>query len=542
MNRFPVQIALVVLILAILGAFLHPLALVLSLAPFDSHGVHAMLQAARELIADLLGWGVLATLLTMAVLVTWERVLERKNHATVANWFGNSETDLPPSVHPKAVVAITGYNDALATAQAVRDFAQQPGVIEVIVVDNNSSDNTAELARAAGATVVAEPRQGYGFACMRALTEALKVTEADVIILTEGDGTFVAGDTAKFLAYIENSELVVGNRVVRGLVAKDSQMDYFFTWGNMAVAMLLRLRFWDGRFLGPAGLSDVGCTFRAIRRHALQRILPDLHVGGNHFSPHMLLVALAHGVSVVEIPIRFRRRVGDSKGASRSMWAGLKVGLAMILYIVSFTPKTLRPKPSVIVERDGVIIRPLQTADPSSPSMEFAPGAAAALAALSRGGHRVVVVGDRAKNGIGSLTLHQARALETRIAVEVERRGGRIDAFVACTHGSGTGCACRQPRPQLVLRAVGGDTEQLAQAVVVSDRPSFLAASANLGCHVLLVEVGGINGSSNGTDKVNDLVGAAQFVLGDGFRSESAHSRPVAEGSSLVKVQDLDLG
>jgi hypothetical protein len=120
-------------------------------------------------------------------------------------------------------------------------------------------------------------------------------------------------------------------------------MDYFFTWGNMAVAMLLRLRFWDGRHLGPAGLTDVGCTFRAIRRPALERILPDLLVGGNHFSPHMLLVAVARGLSVIEIPIRLRRRFGQSKGASQSMRKGLEVGLVMIWHIITFTLQPAAP-------------------------------------------------------------------------------------------------------------------------------------------------------------------------------------------------------
>ena len=94
-------------------------------------------------------------------------------------------------------------------------------------------------------------RQGYGYACIRGLAEGLKVPDTDVVILTEGDGTFFADDVVKFLAYVDHSDLVVGNRVVRGLVDSDSQMDYFFTWGNMAVAMLVRLRFWDGRHLGP---------------------------------------------------------------------------------------------------------------------------------------------------------------------------------------------------------------------------------------------------------------------------------------------------
>jgi hypothetical protein len=194
----------------------------------------------------------------------------------------------------------------------------------------------------------------------------LKVPDADVIILTEGDGTFFANDVGKFLAYIDHSDLVVGNRVVRGLVDSDSQMDYFFTWGNMAVAMLLRLRFWDGRHLGPAGLMDVGCTYRAIRRQALERILPDLDVGGDHFSPHMLLVAMARGLSVIEIPIRFRRRVGQSKGASQSLRKGLQVGLVMIWHIMTFRlritpraesaaangpPEVDEPKVSIVSDR-----------------------------------------------------------------------------------------------------------------------------------------------------------------------------------------------
>jgi hypothetical protein len=122
-------------------------------------------------------------------------------------------------------------------------------------------------------------------------------------------------------------------------------MDYFFTWGNMAVAMLLRLRFWDGRHLGPAGLTDVGCTYRAIRRPALERILPDLLVGGNHFSPHMLLVAISRGLSVIEIPIRLRRRVGQSKGASQSLLKGLQIGLVMIWHIITFRLETEPRKP-----------------------------------------------------------------------------------------------------------------------------------------------------------------------------------------------------
>jgi hypothetical protein len=345
MRNYRVLLALLIVLMAVFGALLHPLTLLLGLAPFDTRPFVALLEKLREVIADLLGWGLLSLLAVMAIYVVRGRLehraaraaagLARSGAASANGWAGSQ---------PKVVVALTAYNDAEDTAQDVKDFLRQPGVIKVLVIDNNSSDNTAELAAKAGATVIRETQQGYGYTCIRGLAEGLKVPGADVIILAEGDGTFIAEDTAKFLAYMGDADLVVGNRVVRGLVDSDSQMDYFFIWGNMAVAMLLRLRFWDGRHLGPAGLTDVGCTFRAIRRPALERILPDLVVGGSHFSPHMLLVAIARGLSVIEIPIRLRRRVGQSKGASQSLRKGLLIGATMIWHIITFTLPPASPE------------------------------------------------------------------------------------------------------------------------------------------------------------------------------------------------------
>ena len=346
MKTYRVPLALLVILLAILGAVLHPLAMLLGVLPFDTSRLIGWLVVARERIADLLGWGFLGLLAVMAVYIAAGR-WQRRRPSPTSDW---KPAIAKAGAAPRVAVAITAYNDAQATAQAVRDFKRQPGVIEVVVVDNNSTDNTASLASAAGARVVREPRQGYGYACMRGLAEGAKVTDADVVVLTEGDGTFFADDMTKLLAYVADADLVVGNRVVRGLVDSDSQMDYFFTWGNMAVAMLVRLRFWDGRHLGPAGLSDVGCTFRAVGRQALERILPDLEVGGNHFSVHMLLVAMARDLSVIEIPIRLRRRVGTSKGASQSFWKGLVVGLAMIWHIITFRLATRPHAPAPTAE------------------------------------------------------------------------------------------------------------------------------------------------------------------------------------------------
>lgn len=332
-----VYIALIVLLLAFLGAIFHPIALLLIASPWQTTGFLQFLLAAQLFLANLFGWGLLVLLLVMIVIIFRARLARGKAPTRADRVTSGLPSMLGTPLAPmKVAVAITAYNEAQAIAKVVEDYRAQEGVVEVIVIDNNSRDNTAAIATAAGARVVTETRQGYGYACMRGLQEAFNVPGVEGIVLTEGDGTFVGADLQKFQAYIYQADMVIGTRVAPGLVERESQMDPFFIWGNIAVSMLLRLRFWDTQFLGAAHLSDVGCTLRAIRRQALERILPDLVVGGSHFSLHMMVVALERGLSVVEIPVTFRKRIGESKVASRSIWSGLKVGLAMIWHILVY--------------------------------------------------------------------------------------------------------------------------------------------------------------------------------------------------------------
>lgn len=349
-----VYLALGVVLLAILGALLHPLIFLLGVLPLNTLGLESFLSGAKSFIADLLGWGLMGLLVVMAAFVVTGRLSRRRGRSRMGEANGRSPLDDGAA---RMAVAIIAYNEAEAIHQVVQDFKAQKGVIEVVVVDNNSHDETAALAVLAGARVVSEPRQGYGYACIRALHEALKAPDADVVVLTEGDGTFVGRDVAKFAAYVPQADMVVGTRVVAGLVEKGSQMDHFFTWGNIAVGTLLRFRFWDSQFLGSASLSDVGCTYRAIRRSALQQILPDLTVGGHHFSPHMMLVALYRGLSLIEIPVTFRRRVGVSKGASQSVGKGFKVGLVMIWHILTYRPRESSARPTAGVVEAGLRVR-----------------------------------------------------------------------------------------------------------------------------------------------------------------------------------------
>ena len=222
-------------------------------------------------------------------------------------------------------VVFPAYNEAANIARAVRDFLGVPAVDEVLVVDNNSRDGTGDLAREAGARVVLETKQGYGNALQRGLREA----SGDYIVLAEPDGTFVATDVVKLLAYADELDMVMGTRTTRELIWEQANMGWFLRVGNWAVAKLLQLL-----FDGPS-LSDCGCTLRLIRREAAQQIVGQLTVGGSHFLPEMVILGLKKHVRLIEIPVNYRSRVGESK-ITGSRVTTLKVGGRMIGLILSY--------------------------------------------------------------------------------------------------------------------------------------------------------------------------------------------------------------
>lgn len=238
------------------------------------------------------------------------------------------------SLDKKMCVVLTAYNDEEPIGLAVKEFFAQKNVIGVIVIDNNCRDDTHAVAFAAGANVVRENNQGYGYSCMRGLREALDHIDAEIIVLAEGDMTFRGRDVWKLLPFLDDADMVVGSRTHSALIDSDTQMDWFYLWGNLFIAKLLQFRFFNLKFMGKSRFTDVGCTMRAINRDALIKIIDDLNVGGMHFSPHMLKVAIAKGLRVVEVPITFRKRVGISKGAGGSKWVGFKIGLNMIWNIL----------------------------------------------------------------------------------------------------------------------------------------------------------------------------------------------------------------
>lgn len=220
-------------------------------------------------------------------------------------------------------VVFPAYNEELYIRRAVDDFSLDGLVDEIIVVDNNSRDRTVEEARHTRARVVQEPAQGYGHALRRGIREAT----GEIVILAEPDGTFVGRDILKLLAYSDDFDMVCGTRTTRELIWAQANMGWFLRLGNWTVAKMVQLL-----YNGPS-LSDCGCTLRLTHRSALDRIQGDLTVGGSHFLPEMVIAGLKRKLKIVEVPVNYRGRIGESK-ITGNLRGTLRTGFRMIALIV----------------------------------------------------------------------------------------------------------------------------------------------------------------------------------------------------------------
>ena len=183
-------------------------------------------------------------------------------------------------------------------------------VDELVVVDNGSRDRTAAVARAAGATVVTEPRRGYGSACQAGIAHLLDgaglrppLEAQDVIVFLDADHSDYPADLPVVLAPLREgrADLVIGSRILGGA---DMQALLPQAWlGNRLACFLMRVLF-------RARYTDLG-PFRALTVGALRRLeMRDIDFG---WTVEMQLKAGSRGLSAVEVPVRYRPRVGKSK-------------------------------------------------------------------------------------------------------------------------------------------------------------------------------------------------------------------------------------
>jgi dTDP-glucose pyrophosphorylase len=223
----------------------------------------------------------------------------------------------------KISVVIPAYNEAGAIAHVVRDF--RPYAHEIVVMDNQSSDGTADLARAEGAVVHSRPLRGYG----DALRQGLDAATGDILVLVEADATFRAKDIGKLLEFLKDADMVIGTRTTRQMIEQGANMDGLLRWGNVVVGKLVEALWWENE----PRFTDVGCTYRALWRDAWQRIRDYITRTDAAFSPEMMIEMIRSGGRVIEIPVSYYRRRGGESKHSSSRWHSARTGLRMLRLI-----------------------------------------------------------------------------------------------------------------------------------------------------------------------------------------------------------------
>jgi len=208
---------------------------------------------------------------------------------------------------------------------------------EVIVVDNGSADATSEVARREGARVVREPRRGYGAACLAGI--AALSPECGVVAFMDGDFSDYPDDLGLLVAPIAEgrAELVIGSRTANAdsRAALSPQQ----RWGNALATRLI------GTLIGERP-SDLG-PFRAIRRDALRHL--EMRDQGYGWTVEMQIKSTQRGLRTVEIPVRYRARIGRSKvsGTVRgALLAGLKILLTIARLGIAGPPARDQPNAS----------------------------------------------------------------------------------------------------------------------------------------------------------------------------------------------------
>ncbi|WP_040247411.1 glycosyltransferase family 2 protein [Psychroserpens mesophilus] len=218
---------------------------------------------------------------------------------------------------PNIKVIIPAYNEADSIALVIKDIPDL--VNEIIVVSNNSNDDTEINAKNAGATVLTESNKGYGYACLKGMDYISNQTEKpDIIVFLDGDYSDYPEELTKIIAPIlyDDIDFVIGARVKD--LRENGSMTIPQIFGNWLATSLMTLFF-------RAKFTDLG-PFRAIKYNALLNLQMEDKTYG--WTVEMQLKVLKQKLSYIEIPVNYRNRIGVSKVSGTikgAIFAGVKI-------------------------------------------------------------------------------------------------------------------------------------------------------------------------------------------------------------------------
>jgi glycosyltransferase involved in cell wall biosynthesis len=222
-------------------------------------------------------------------------------------------------------VIIPALNEAESIGRVVSEMPWDL-IAECVVVDNGSTDETASVARAAGARVVQSAR-GYGAACLAGSNAA--TSSSTVLVYMDGDGSDIIADLPRLVGPVDGGEadFVIGSRI-RGKREPGSMLGSQVFAGRL-VGVLLRLA-------GKGNYTDMG-PFRAIRRTSLEQLqMSELTYGWNL---EMQIKAVQQGLRILEIPVDYRKRIGGASKVSGDLKASVMAAIRIfrVLFRIGFS-------------------------------------------------------------------------------------------------------------------------------------------------------------------------------------------------------------
>jgi glycosyltransferase involved in cell wall biosynthesis len=219
--------------------------------------------------------------------------------------------------HPKISVIIPAYNEESSIGKVLDDIPEY--VSEKIVVSNNSSDKTKEVAKKHGAVVLSENKRGYGYACLKGMQYlSEKQSKPDIVVFLDGDYSDYPEKLTQIIAPIieNNIDFVIGTRVKR--LREKGSMTLPQIFGNWLATTLMKVMY-------GAKFTDLG-PFRAIKYDKLLALnMQDKTYG---WTIEMQLKAIQHALTYVEVSVPYRNRIGVSKVSGTlkgAIFAGVKI-------------------------------------------------------------------------------------------------------------------------------------------------------------------------------------------------------------------------
>ena len=236
----------------------------------------------------------------------------------------NLQKKLYEDVNVKIDVVIPAYNEEANIAYVIKDFKKVCN--NVIVACKKGEDNTEDLVKQNNGKLISGNYLGYG----HAIKEGIKNSDADIIILSEADGTFRSSDVKKFVTLLKESDLVVGTRTNPSYIQYGASMGILKRFFNIVYGKIITI-LWFNR---SVSLTDVGCTLRAFWRHDYLEVEKNLKSYNAAFAPEHTIEFIQNGFRVIEIPVNYYpRSLGISK-ISGTLFQSAITALKMIKIII----------------------------------------------------------------------------------------------------------------------------------------------------------------------------------------------------------------